>query len=413
MAIREHTHCRVCKAKLAHRFLKLGPTPLANSFVREDQLNRPEPSFPLDVFFCGGCGLVQLGHVIPPEVMFTDYIYVSGTSTTIPAHFAGLAKDAAERLGLDRNSLVIDIGGNDGTLLKNFKALNIKVLNVEPASNIAKIAEASGIETVNEFWNKETALKIASEKGKAKLIVGTNVFAHVDDWENFLEGVKAALDDDGVLIIEAPYLVDLLERIEFDTIYHEHLSYLAVRPMATLFTRCGMELFDVRKFSIHGGSIRLYAKKAADNRPVSGTVSEMLSLEKGLKLDSPATYTEFAAKVEALKQNLLAMLNRLKSEGKKIAGYGAPAKGNTLLNYFKIGTDLLDYIVDRNELKQGLYTPGMHVPIFSTKKLAEDKPDYLLILAWNFADEIMMQQAAFSEKGGKFIIPLPQPSIAP
>lgn len=411
MAIKEHTECRVCKTKLAQRFLELGPTPLANSFLKREQLDKPEPFYPLDVYFCGECGLVQLGHVVSPEIMFKDYIYVSGTSTTIPVHFASLAKEAVEKLKLDENSLVIDIGGNDGTLLRNFKAMNIRVLNVEPAANIARIAESFGIETVNEFWDKTTALKISEEKGRAKLIIGTNVFAHVDDWNGFLEGVATALDDSGVFIIEAPYLADLLEKTEFDTIYHEHLSYISIRPMATLFKKCGMELFDVKKLSIHGGSIRLYAKKAGSGRQISSSVNELLSSEKKLKLNSLSTYLEFAAKVESLKQKLVRMLKDLKSGGKRIAGYGAPAKGNTLLNHFGIGTDLLDYIVDRNQLKQGLYTPGTHIPIFPAERLQEDMPDYVLVLAWNFADEIMLQQSAFKEKGGKFIIPLPQPEV--
>ena len=411
MAIKAHTNCRVCKTKLTHRFLKLGPIPLANSFVKSEQLDKLEDFYPLDVYFCEACGLVQLGHVVPPEVMFRNYIYVSGTSATIPAHFANLAKEAVERFSLDKDSLVVDIGGNDGTLLRGFKNLNVRVLNVEPATNIAKIAESSGIETFNEFWNKATALKIANEKGKAKLIIGTNVFAHVDDWDGFIEGVTILLDNNGVFIIEAPYLVDLLEKTEFDTIYHEHLSYLAIRPMVTLFKRCGMEVSDVKRTSIHGGSIRLYIKKSGSNIQTTGSVNELLSLEKKLKLDSLDTYLEFAANVETLKQKLVDLLKGLKSKGKRIAGYGAPAKGNTLLNYYKIGTDLLDYIVDKNPLKQGLYTPGMHIPTFDAGKILEDMPDYLLILAWNFADEIMAQQHAFKEKGGKFIIPLPQPAV--
>lgn len=403
--------CRVCKSVLANKFLSLGTTPLANSFLRPKDLDKPETFYPLDVCFCSVCGLVQLAHVVPPEIMFRNYVYVSGTSTTIPAHFALLAKEVVERFKLYKDSLVVDIGGNDGTLLRGFKNLNVRTLDIEPATNIARIAEGFGIETVNEFWNRNTAVNVAKERGKAKVIIGTNVFAHVDDWDDFLDGINALMADDGIFIIEAPYLVDLIEKVQFDTIYHEHLSYLAVRPLLTLFKRFGLELFDCKRVDIHGGSIRLYIKKSASGIQASGAVEELVLLEKRLKLDSLDTYLGFAAKVELLRQKLLGLLWRLKSEGSRIAGYGAPAKGNTLLNYCNVGTELVAYTVDKSPLKQGLYTPGTRIPIFPAEKLLEDSPEYVLILAWNFADEIIQQQKAFREKGGKFIIPLPEPRV--
>lgn len=410
MGLAKHK-CRVCKSVLGNKFLSLGPTPLANSFLRPEDLDKPETFYPLDVCFCDICGLVQLGHVVPPEIMFRDYIYVSGTSTAIPAHFSLLAKEVVERFKLDKDSLVVDIGGNDGTLLRGFKNLGVRTLDIEPATNIARIAEGFGIEAVNEFWNKGTAVKVAKERGKARVIIGTNVFAHVDDWDDFLEGINALMADDGVFIIEAPYLADLIEKIQFDTIYHEHLSYLAVRPLVALFKRFGLELFDCKRLDIHGGSIRLYVKKSASGIQASGAVEELVLLEKILKLDSFNTYLDFAARVDSLRQKLLGLLGKLKAEGNRIVGYGAPAKGNTLLNYCKIGTEMVSYTVDKNSLKQGLYTPGTRIPIFPVEKLLEDSPEYVLILAWNFADEIIQQQKAFRERGGKFIIPLPEPRV--
>ncbi len=403
--------CRVCKKDTLQKFLNLEHTPLANSFLTKDQLEEPETTFPLNLCFCSSCWLVQLDYIVPPEVMFRNYIYTSGTSTTIATHFAQFAEETVKNLGLGKDSLVIDIGGNDGTLLKNFKRLNTRTLNIEPATNIAKMAESAGIETENSFWGQETAKKIVKEKGKAKVIIGTNVFAHVNDWDEFLKSIDIALDTEGIFIIEAPYLIDLLEKIEFDTVYHEHLSYISVTPLVTLAKRFGMEIFDCKRETIHGGSIRIFMKKSASKREIMPSVKQMVTLEKEAGLDLEETYFKFAKRVEEFKRQLLEILMHLKASGKKIAGYGAPAKGNTLLNYCKIGTQFLDYLVDKNPLKQGLYTPGTHIPIFSTEKLEQDKPDFLFVLAWNFAEEIMQQQHWFKEKQGKFIIPIPEPRI--
>jgi hypothetical protein len=284
-------------------------------------------------------------------------------------------------------------------------------LNVEPATNIAKLSEESGIETVNDFWSDETAVRIKKEMGPAKVILGTNVFAHVNDLDGFLRGVNSLLDDGGIFVIEVPYLGDLIKNREFDTIYHEHLSYFAISPLMTLFKKFNMEIFDIKRVGVHGGSIRVYVGRVSKSLKVSESVPNLLEVEKGLKLNSLDTYIKFATEIKEMKDKLLEILRKLRSEGKKIVGYGAPAKGTVLLNYFGISADILDYTVDRTTLKQGLYVPGVRIPIFPPEKLLEDKPDYVLILVWNIADEIMKQQQKYKELGGRFIIPVPEIKI--
>lgn len=326
-------------------------------------------------------------------------------------HFAKLAKEVVEGFSLSASSLVVDIGSNDGTLLKGFRNFNVKVLGVEPATNASKLAKAMGIETVNDFFNEKTALSIVQEKRRAKAVLATNVFAHIANLDDFLLGINILLDEAGVLIIEVPYLVDLLEKMLYDTIYHEHLSYFAVTPLVRLLKRFSMEIFDVKRVSVHGGSIRIYVRKSASPSSSSESVTTLLQLEKGLNLDSLQTYLRFATEVAGVKEKLVGILKHLKTEMKKVVGYGAPAKGNTLLNYCSIGTDILEYIVDESPYKQGLYTPGMHVPVLPTKKILEDKPDYVLLLAWNYVDEILLRERKYREMGGKFILPIPDPQI--
>lgn len=404
----EITECRVCKSKDLHKFISLGPQPLANSFLRKEDLTLSEPFYPLDVCLCKNCGLVQLTYVVSGEIMFKNYVYITSASAPLINHFSQLADDVIEKFNFPKNSLVIDIGSNDGTLLSVFKKRGMRTLGVDPATNITKLAEANGIETFNDFFNEKNASKILEEKGKAKIITGTNVFAHVPDLDDFLKGVNTLLEDDGVFVIEVPYLVDLMEKTEFDTIYHEHLSYFALRPLATLFNRFNMQIVDVKRVDIHGGTIRVFVRKSKLNLTSSQNVKELLELEKNLKLDKLETFIQFSNKISDLKERLLQLLRQVKSEGHKIVGWGATAKGNTLLNYFKIDTSLLDYIVDSTPLKQGLYTPGMHIPVFPEEKVFEDKPNYALILAWNFADAIMRRHKKYTEIGGKFIVPIPE-----
>ena len=403
--------CRICSGKKTRKFLTIGPTPLANAFLRQDQLNGNEASFPLDVYFCETCGLVQLGYVVPPEIMFRDYIYVSSTSDTIPRYFGEYADEVAARFLKSTEDLVVEMGSNDGCLLKQFQKHNARTLGVEPAGNIAKIATENGVETLNDFFCERSAKLVLEKKGAAKIILGNNVLAHIGNLEDTLKGLDALLAPDGKAIFDVPYLVNLLDNLEFDTIYHEHLSYFSVHPLDYLFRKYGFKVFDVKRVSIHGGSIRVYANRKDAEPIVQNSVHDLLAIEKERHLDRFEPYAEFGSRVSKLREDLLQVLRKLKSQGKRLAGYGAPAKGNTLLNYCKIGTDILDYIVDKSPLKQNLYTPGMHIPVYGVEKLLQDRPDFVLILAWNFADEIMRQQGAYSRQGGKFILPIPVPRI--
>lgn len=405
------SHCRICQGRRLERFLSLGSTPLANRFLTEAQLAEPEPDYPLDVLFCPSCGLVQLGEVVPPEILFRHYLYASSTSDTIPAHFTGLAEEVQARFLRDTRSLVVEIASNDGCLLRALKARGVRVLGVEPAINLVEIARRAGIETVAEFFTEATAKRVLAAAGPARAILANNVLAHVDDVGDFFRGMLTLLEDDGTVVIEVPYLVDLLDKVEFDTIYHEHLSYFAVGPLARLCDRYGMRLVDVRQVGVHGGSLRLYIMKATAGPAPSAEVSRLIGLEQARGLDRVETYMAFAARVERLRDALTALIARLKGEGRRLAGYGAPAKGNTLLNYCKIGRESLDYTVDKSPLKQGLYTPGRHLPVLAPDHLLADRPDYVVLLAWNFADEILRQQAAYRRQGGRFIIPVPEPHV--
>lgn len=401
--------CHICQSKELHKFLSLGPIPLANSFLKPDQLGVTEPYYPLDVCFCSNCGLVQLAQVIAPEIMFKDYAYLTGTSAPLKAHFAKLAESTIQKFSLTEGDLVLDIGSNDGTLLENFQRYGMRVLGVDPATNVAKLASLRGIETLNDFFGENLARRICLDRGQPRAILGTNVLAHVADLEGFLRGVNHLLADDGVFVIEVPYLVDMLSRVEFDTIYHEHLRYFAVRPLIALFSKFSMGIVDVERVSVQGGSLRVYVQKFIHSLPSS--VTELLDLETEAKLNLLETYQKFAEDVSRVKEDLLSLLKALKNQGAKIAGYGAPAKGNILLNYCKIGTDILDYVTDTTPFKQGCYTPGMHIPVFPESHFHEFPPDYTLLLAWNYADAILQKEHEYREAGGKFIVPIPEPQI--
>lgn len=405
------SYCRFCLNKNLKQVIDLGIQPAANAFLSKKQLKEKEPFFPLKVNFCPNCGQLQLTHVVLPDYLFRNYVYVSSTSPVFVAHFDKYAQSVYKRIKLDKDSLVVDIGSNDGILLKPFKALGVKVLGVDPARKIAREASKSGIPTIPEYFDQQLADKIIKKWGFADVITFNNVFAHVPYIDELILAAKKLLKSEGVLIIEAPYLVDFLQKNLFDTIYHEHVSYLSVRPLITLFKRFNMTIFDVEKTESHGGSIRVFVKKNESKRKIKESVDEFIKAEKRLGLANALTYKKFSEKIEHNKYDLNKLLTRLKSKSKKIIGYGAPAKGNTLLNYFNIGPQILDYIVEDSEYKQNLFTPGKHIPVVSPKEISKTNPDFILILAWNFAKPIMKKLDQFKKTGGKFIIPVPFPKI--
>lgn len=403
--------CRFCSKENIFKFLELGTMALANSFLTKDMLRSvKEPTYPLDVYFCEQCGLVQIGFVVPPDALFKDYIYFSATSDLVHKHADYLAKSFQKRFRLNKKSRVVEIASNDGTVLQYFKKTGVQTLGVEPAANIAKVAVQAGITTVNDFFNESTAQRIKEEHGPADIILGRHVFAHIPEIHGFVKGLKNLLALNGAVAIEAPYLIDFVEKNEFDTVYHEHYSYLSIRAMSYLFNLYDMEVFDAERVPIHGGSIIYFIGHKGAHKKTE-TIAALVKAELERKLDKKETYIAFAERTRALRDSLLGLLRNLKRSGKRIAAYGAPAKGNTLLNYCGVTTDLVEYTVDKSPYKQNLYTPGAHLPVYHPDKLAKDRPDYVLLLAWNFADEILVQQKAYRDKGGKFILPIPEVRI--
>lgn len=391
-------------------FLDLGEVPLANAYLTQPQLAEPELRFPLEVCFCEECSLVQLLHVVDPKILFSNYLYRTGTNKTIAAHNASLADAVVKELSLNKDSLVVEVASNDGSLLSCFRERGTRTLGIEPAKNIAIIAREAGIETLNEFFTPSLAEEVVASHGPARAVLANNVLAHVDDTVGFLMGCKRLIGPDGRVIIEAPYLVEMLDRLEYDTVYHEHLCYFSVTALMRMFAEAGLALERVDRVEIHGGSLRLWGRHM-DGRGHGGQVLQMAAEERKRGLTSLSTYTGFAERVKENREQLRALLTRLKNEGKKLAGYGAPAKGNTLLCYCGIDSTWLPWTADRSPLKVGLHTPGSHIPIVALDKIAQEPPDYLLILAWNFAAEIMRDFNDWHAKGGRFILPIPEPKI--
>jgi SAM-dependent methyltransferase len=405
------TACRACGGARLLRFLELGPQPLANAFPADPTGFESEARYPLDVHFCEDCSLVQVLDVIDAKVLFRDYIYVTGTSTTILEHNRRYANTVVELVPLRPQDLVVEVASNDGSLLRCSQPYGVRTLGIEPASNIAKIAREAGVETIDEFFEPWIARAVKAERGAAKAVIGNNVLAHVDDTQGFLEGFRDLLAPDGLAVVEVPYIGELVDRLEYDTVYHEHLCYFSVTTLMRLCEGVGLSLRRIDHVPVHGGSIRVYAGRTDSFGAHDPAVIEESAAEEARGLTSFATYRELAAGVEANRAAVIGLLRRLNEEGRTVAAYGAPAKGNTLLNYCGVTTDLLPYTVDRNPMKVGRYTPGTHIPVLPVETLLERQPDYVLILAWNFAEEIMEQQSEYRSRGGRFILPIPEPEI--
>ena len=404
--------CVVCATELPAPFLDLGSTALANKFLLPNELDSHEPSFPLRVTRCSRCAHVQLAELVPPSLMFEDYLYVSAASDTLREHLNELAEVVVERRELGGEDLVIDIGANDATLLQGFARHGVRTLGVDPAVNLAEHAAASGIDRYTGFFGSESAREIVARWGRASAITATNTFPHIPDLHDFMTGIDIALAPGGAFVIEAHYLLDILEQLAFDTVYHEHVSYWALGPMQTLFAAHGMHVTSAERLPIHHGQLRVFVQRIGEAEP-DESVGRTLAIEQERQLLEPATWQEFAARVVGLKRDLHETLAELGSQGKSVGGYGAPAKGSTLLSFLDLGPDDLGWIADRSALKQGRVTPGSHIPIVTPERLLEERPDAVLLLAWNFADEIIEQQREYVDGGGRFILPVPEVRFAP
>lgn len=403
-------NCILCHGDRIECFLDLGVTPLANKFITEEGLASPEPEFPLRVSFCHDCQHVQLPDRVPPSAMFEDYLYISSASDTLTAHLQDLSDIVTDRLHLSADDLAIDVGCNDGTLLSGFQRHGVRTLGVDPAKNLDHFGADIGIERYVGFFGSASAEEIVEKYGHASVVTATNTFPHIPELQDFVQGLRTVLTRDGAFVLEAHYLTDILDQVAFDTVYHEHVSYWALGPMIRLFDENEMEVVDVERIPLHHGQLRVFVKRRGEGQ-VQPSVAALLAQERELRLDKFETFQEFAERVDTIKRDLTQAVADLKAAGKSVVGYGAPAKGNTLLCFLGIGPDQLDYIADRSPLKQGLFTPGMHIPVVAPERLLADQPDYVLILAWNFVDEITEQLASYREAGGQFILPVPEVQI--
>ena len=408
----ERKDCRLCHSENLVRVMDFAPTPPGNQFLTLAETQRPEEAYPLYVMHCQNCTHLQLGMVVDPEILFQrDYKYVSGISPVFVQHFKSYAEWVCREHMISAGGLVVDVGSNDGTALRFFKERGFRVLGIDPATEIANQATADGIPTIADFFGVEVARRIVAEHGKAAFVTSHNVCAHVDDLEDVMRGVDLLLADDGVFVFEVGYAVDVYDNAWFDTIYHEHVDFHTVRPFTTFFDRLGMVVVDVERVNVQGGSIRVVVRKKPTDVMVNKRVQACLDLEKARGFDDPETFRRFARRIEAIGTKLRETLDELRSRGHTIAGYGAPTKSTTLLTHLQIGKEHIAYIIDDNPKKQGLFSPLKHIPVVSADILKRDPPDYLLILAWNFAASIMAKNSEFATGGGRFILPMPEVKV--
>lgn len=405
--LHRRSDCRGCRSRDLELVLGLKPSPIGDAYVTAERVNEPQPSYPIDLYMCRQCGLAQIIDVIDPKVLYGEYIYVTGSSLGLAEHFRAYADHVIGRCGLSPGSLVVDLGSNDGMLLRRFQERGMRVLGVEPASHIAAQATANDINTIAEFFDPVLAKRIVGEHGHATMITANNVFANIDDLMSWLDGVNQLLARDGVFVFESFYLADVVQNIVFDFIYHEHLSAFSVKPIQALVERVGLELVAVERVPTKGGSLRYFAQRPGGPMAVDGSVDAMRSFEDEMGLYRKETYTAFAQKINELKDETNHFLARAKSEGKRIAGFGASITGTTLIYHFEIGR-YLECLVDDNSAKQGRYSPGLHLPVFPSTVLTEHQPDYVIILAWRFAEPVIQKNQVYLERGGRFVVPLPQ-----
>lgn len=402
--VKTQTKCRICRSEELVEFLDLGMQPLANSFIARQSTGTSERLYPLRVMYCKQCSLCQLGEVVDPEILFRDYVYFSSGMPSSP-HYRAYAEEIVRRFIASPNDYVVEIGSNDGHLLAEIQKKGVKTLGVDPARNIAAEASARGIETLPEFFSEIITHKIVKTHGRAKVVIGNNVVAHIDDHHDLARGVSALLTDDGVFVFEVPYLMDMFDNLTFDTVYHEHLSYLALRPLQKLFEQFGMTIFEARVFPVQGNSLRVYACKQGAY-PIQSSVGALAQKEVDAGLGTLSSYQHLAKCIAELKVNVREIVRAIKQEGKKIACYGAPAKGNTLLNYFGFNADLLSFATEELPSKIGLLTPGTHIPVLHIEDARKNPPDYYLMLAWNYKNVILEKEKDFRANGGKFIMPI-------
>lgn len=405
--IHRRNDCRGCGSHDLELVFSLQPSPIGDAYVTPDRINVAQPSYPIDLYLCRSCGLAQLIDVIDPAILYGEYIYVTESSLGLAEHFRHYADSVIDRCKLNPESLVVDIGSNDGTLLRQFRDRGMPVLGVEPAAHIAAKATAGGINTIADFFTPDLARRMVAEHGRAKLITANNVFANIDDLTSWVKAINELLDDHGIFVFESYYLADLVQNMVFDFIYHEHLSAFSVKPIQALFERAGLQLVAVQRVMTKGGSLRYFVQRPRGPMTNDGSVGELRALEDTMGLYRKETYTAFAEKINALKEKTSTFLAQAKREGKSIAGFGASITGTTLIYHFGIG-EYLDYLVDDNPAKQGRYSPGLHLPVLASSALYERKPDIVIVLAWRFAEPFIGKHQAYLEQGGRFVVPVPE-----